>query len=480
MARLPKIVRPHGIKAKFILLVIVLMTAVFAVVTFVLVNRNTSTLRTNLLNESKAFSSLATKPIGDTFVIYDDSGRIRILQQIEKFTELNSNIINVAVVGGDGKILFSQKSEFDTADVPAQAAAGIDPTYIYDESGRLNQVIYPYQEDFGLRRYSVVYWISNASIDVAIRRVVESLILLGIAGTALGALLIYIFVNRFLLNPLKDVSTEALSISRGALDHQIKLARKDEIADLAESINSMANSLKADIQKLQEIDSLKTEFLMIASHNLRTPISIMEGNLELLRTMKPGQDVSKFVGAVSAGASRLKDFANDMLTISQIEAGHYDGNMEALPINPFIETTASEFKPLAEQKGLKFGYRAGPSNAIVTFNASYLRPAIWNVLDNALKFTPEGGKINLDVICEQKQVIIKVTDSGEGIDPKELPLLFTKFHRGTTTLEYKYEGTGLGLYLTKLIIDQHKGTINIVSNLGKGTTVAISLPATNL
>lgn len=476
MARLPKIVRLRGIKAKFILLILVLMVLVFTAVTLVLVSRNTSTLRANLLSETKAFSSLATKPIGDTFVIYKDSGRIRIEQQIEKFTDLNSNITNVAIVGADGKVLFSQKPDYLNATVDAKAAAGFDPTYISDKNDRLTQVIYPYLEDFGLRRYSVVYWVSSTSIDANIREVVTSLVILGLSGTTLAALLIYIFVSRFLLSPLKSVSQDALAISHGAIDHQINVKRKDEIADLATSINTMADSLRADIQKLQEVDKLKSEFMIIASHNLRTPLTVMSGNVEMLGDSQPGQDIRPFVKALAAGTNRLKEFADDMLAIAQIEAGDNEANLEPSSLAPLLQSLSTDFKPLVDQKSISFSSQIDVAEKLVASNATYLRTALWNVLDNALKFTPEKGTINLSLRYSADMAVVEIKDSGVGIDPKELPKLFTKFHRGTDIMHYDYEGTGLGLYLTKLVVDQHKGSIDIKSQPEQGTLVTIELP----
>lgn len=476
MARLSKIVSFRGIKTKFILLILALMATVFAAVTFILVDRTSRTLRGNLSDEAKAFASLATKPIGDTYILYNDSGHIRILQQMEKFADLNSNVTNIAVIGSNGNVLFSQKPNQASASVPAEMATSFEPTYRYDTGGRLYQVVYPYLEDFGLRRYTVVYSISSNRIEASVREVVNSLIVLGLGGLSVAALLIYVFVNRFLLHPLKNMSKEALAISQGQFDRQIKLKRNDEIADLGNSINTMAKALRADIQKLKEVDELKSEFMVIASHNLRTPLTIMEGNLELLRENPHNENAEQFMNALAVGTRRLKQFATDMLTISQIEAGKYSGSLQSASLRSLLEPLVEEFTSLTLQKNINFKADIRASDHHVNYNLSYLRAAFWNILDNALKFTPTDGTIDFNVRIIGDQMEIKVADTGTGIDPKEMPHLFTKFRRGTDIMHYDYDGTGLGLYLTKLVIDQHKGNIFVESHLDQGTTITITLP----
>ncbi len=452
------------------------MLVVFTAITGLLIQTNTRTLRRNLINQSQAFASLATKPVGDTFVLYKDSGRIRIQQQVDTFTNLDANINNVAVVGSDGKVLFSQHPEYQNDSVNPETAASFNPTTEHNSRGNVTRIVYPYLEDFGLRRYSVVYWISSDSISASVRQNTISSLILGVTGLLISALLMVVFVNRLLLKPLSDVSQGAIDISHGALEKQIVLDRRDEIGDLANSINSMANALKSDIQKLQETDKLKTEFIMISSHNLRTPLTIMQGNIELLESLPAGTDIKPFLKSLKAGSSRLHDFAEGMLTISRIEAGGKTVDLQPNSLSPFLQKLAEDFGPLAEQKKISFHYDIPQSERLTLFGSSYLRAALWNILDNALKFTKESGTISLHVAYSQANVMLQIQDTGAGIEAEELKRLFTKFHRGTDAEAYNYEGVGLGLYLTKLIIDQHHGSIELTSEVGKGTTATVILP----
>jgi len=467
--------RRIGIRFKFIALIVALMLTVFAIVTVALVTKETTSLKADLLAQTKAFASLASSPIGDAFVLYKDSGVIRIKQEVQRFTDLDPSITNVAVVDTKGQLLFSQNTGYSVGDIAAQAA-GYDPSYTYDSQGRVSQIIYPYLEDFGLRRYSIIYQVSSASIDASTRTTALYITLLGIGGMLLAALLVYLFVNQLLIQPLKTVSSSAIVISNGDFEKEISGKRDDEIGDLARSINNMADALKDDIQKLQEADKLKSEFMVIASHNLRTPVAIIDGVADSLQHLKHDPSVDPYISSLVGGVARLKTFANDMLSVSQIEAGGLENTLTAGDLKPLVDDIDQSFRKTAAAKNITFITEVADGLPKVDFNTSYIRSAIWNLLDNALKFSQAKGEIRLSLTQESNAVVITVSDQGAGISPEELPKLFTKFHRGTDLMEYNYEGMGLGLYLVKLVADLHHGKVKATSEVGKGTTVRVELP----
>ncbi|HSX44456.1 MAG TPA: ATP-binding protein, partial [Candidatus Saccharimonadales bacterium] len=137
---------------------------------------------------------------------------------------------------------------------------------------------------------------------------------------------------------------------------------------------------------------------------------------------------------------------------------------------------ADDFAVLAQQKTIQFSSTIATSSAKANISAAHLRSAVWNILDNALKFTPDGGWVKLDAALVNQHIQLSITDSGIGIAAEEMPKLFTKFHRGTSTMQYQYEGTGIGLYATKLVIERLGGTITAASQLGHGSTFTIQLP----
>jgi signal transduction histidine kinase len=347
---------------------------------------------------------------------------------------------------------------------------------MYDKNGNLGAIVEPYLESYGIHRYDIVYGISYQGVNQSITGIVSSIIALSAGILLLSLLAWYFLINQLFLQPVARISHVALLISKGELNDQIHLERNDEIGDLATAVNTMASSLKADITKLKGMDQLKSEFLMIIAHNLRTPLTVLEGLIDNIRvSSSPEKSLHDSLEEMSANVNRLGYFAEDALTISNIEEGQTALRLERMQISPILETIAKEFRPLAEQKKLKF-ITTIETPAWVNMSKLYFHSALWNLLNNAYKFTAEGGAIELRAISSADSIEITIKDSGIGIAESEMPKLFTKFHRATSMLAYNYEGTGIGLYLCKLIIEQHGGKISVDSVEGKGSTFTITLP----
>lgn len=465
-----------SLRTKFLLIITMLLLVIFGTITTFQIRSSTKTLRLSLFEESKAFASLATEPIGNVFAIYKDSGTLKIKQQIDEFSVLNSNITNVVIVDVNGRVAYSHKDSSDV-DVNAEEASTFDPLYQVDESGVLHTIVYPYFEASGAHRFSIVYAISDQEIEQAVRKEAMQLLYFGIASLLVTMALVYLLINKFIIVPIRQVSEQASVISAGNLEQQILVRGHDEIASLGDSVNKMAESLKANIAKLQEVDKVKSEFMMITSHNLRTPLTIIDGYLDNMDLVMG--DTEKLMAAlkrIGSSVKRLEIFAEDILTISRFELGDESLMTEEVKVGEFIERVTKEFIPTAELKELTFEQHIENANDILTISAPYIRSAIWNVLDNAAKFTQNNGRVSLVSKTENDFAVITITDSGIGISPEELPNLFTKFHRGTSTLTYDFEGTGIGLYASKVMIERHGGTITASSEPGKGSTFTIKLP----
>lgn len=462
------------IRVRFLLLLICLLLAVFAAITLLIVRQNTHTLKNDLINQSKSFAALSTQPIGDDFVLYQNSGTLRIKQQVQHFTDLDSNINKVQIIDTTGEMLFNLGSGA-TIHISADQASSLNATNLYDSNHNLVGIVEPYVESFGIHRYDIVYGISYQSVNRSIQNIVDFILGLSAAILLISLVIWYVLINRLFLKPVAELSQTALTISKGDLNRPIKSDRKDEIGDLAQAVDTMATSLKADITKLKEVDKLKNEFMMITSHNLRTPLTIINSYLEMIGEMDVPKDIKALLGPIGVNATRLGGFAEDVLTISTIEAGQNILHRQPAPIRPVLEAIAHEFGDMAKQKHLDFRSQIN-TDATVSLSRPQFRSALWNLLDNAYKFTADGGRIELAAQTVGGQIEISVKDTGIGISQEELPQLFTKFHRGTDTMQYDYEGTGIGLYIAKIIIEQHGGHIDVQSVKGQGSTFRVRLP----
>jgi signal transduction histidine kinase len=161
-----------------------------------------------------------------------------------------------------------------------------------------------------------------------------------------------------------------------------------------------------------------------------------------------------------------------------VEEGQTNLELKPTEMAPVITGISNEFAALAKQKNIEFTSNIDTA-ASVKLNNPYFHSALWNILDNAYKFTHEGGIIELNAVDIDNKLEVIVKDNGIGIAANEITQLFTKFHRATDTLVYDYEGMGIGLYLTKLIVEQHNGTVEVESTEGKGSTFTFYLPIVN-
>lgn len=157
--------RRWSLRVRFLLLLVGLLVAIFAAITLVIVRQNTTTLKANLIDQSKSFAALATQPIGDAFVLYKDSGTIHIQQQVQHFTDLDSNISQVEIIDTNGKQLFTNNSA-NPIKATSDAATSLSPSYLHDSNGNLIGIVQPYVENFGIHRYAVIYGISYRSVTV--------------------------------------------------------------------------------------------------------------------------------------------------------------------------------------------------------------------------------------------------------------------------------------------------------------------------
>ncbi|HNB54474.1 MAG TPA: HAMP domain-containing sensor histidine kinase, partial [Anaerolineales bacterium] len=234
----------------------------------------------------------------------------------------------------------------------------------------------------------------------------------------------------------------------------------EELATLGQSFNEMA-------ARVEEMISTLRNFVSDAAHELHTPLTALRTDLELATETKSPALIPRAL----TQADRLKALVDNLLNLSRIEARehlHTSINLPAL-LREMSELYASR----AEQAGLSFTLTGADVEATIMGNDLQLRSAVSNLLDNALKFTPEGGQIGLTLAAEDEGWAIHVTDTGLGIPPEEIPLLFRRFHRARNVSEYP--GNGLGLAIVKAIADAHGGRV-WAENLGAGARVSLWVP----
>jgi signal transduction histidine kinase len=230
-------------------------------------------------------------------------------------------------------------------------------------------------------------------------------------------------------------------------------------------------------ERLRELDRMKDDFVSLVSHELRTPLTSIRGYLELLledsRDLTPEQ--TRFLGVVDRNSERLLDLVGDLLFLAQVDAGKLAIEHEVLDFEALVQESVDALRPIAESR------RIGLSASIETLpnlvgDGTRLGQVLNNLLSNALKFTPEGGRVSVSVHTDRDRTVVEVTDSGVGIPASEQGRLFERFFRSSRATADAIPGTGLGLAITKAIVEGHGGRISVESDEDVGTSVRVELP----
>ena len=251
----------------------------------------------------------------------------------------------------------------------------------------------------------------------------------------------------------------------------------------AEHIKELAGALQLSNEKLLQLDRVKSEFISIASHQLRTPLSIIKGYISMTLEGSFGRvnkNLRGILERVYMSNENLVKLVADLLDLSAIEAGRIRYSIEKMDLRDIIDIVVEEMRGLVEKKNLKIIWERPTGNFFANFDKSKFKDALSNLIDNAIKYT-EKGSITLSIQKEKEHnnsILISVKDTGLGIESKEVHNLFEKFSRGKIGFKTNTQGIGFGLYVAKRIINDHKGEIWLRSEgRNKGTTFYIRMPA---
>ena len=232
-----------------------------------------------------------------------------------------------------------------------------------------------------------------------------------------------------------------------------------------------------DVTRELEIDQMKTDFVSAVSHELQTPLTSINGFVStlLLDPELPLEERVEFLQIIRNQADRLGQLVEDLLEISQMESRKILIRREPMDLVDQVEKALLSLKPIAEEKKIDLRYEAGVSLPRFLGEAKRVYSVIANLLSNALKFTPEGGWVEVSLAQEGNEIVLQVRDNGLGIPKADLPKIFDKFHR-VQRVGLEIPGTGLGLAIAQSIVSRHKGRIDVESAPGEGTTFRVRFP----
>jgi two-component system phosphate regulon sensor histidine kinase PhoR len=233
-----------------------------------------------------------------------------------------------------------------------------------------------------------------------------------------------------------------------------------------------------DVTEERRYDRLRKEFVANVSHELRTPLSVIAGYVETLKdgALKDEQNAPKFLESIERNVHRLASLVSDLLELSRLESSGQLAHPRRVETRPLLEKVVEDFRPLADRKGQRLTLEISPEVKAVDADPDLLERALRNLVDNAIKYTPDGGSITLGARTAADSLLFSVRDTGIGIPLEDLPRIFERFYRVDKSRSRELGGTGLGLAIVKHIAQLHGGAISVESRPGAGSVFTLRLP----
>jgi len=298
---------------------------------------------------------------------------------------------------------------------------------------------------------------------------VNRALLIAAGGAAVMALLLGVLLARTLTRPLREMTAAARSLARGDLGEQVEVRSQDEVGELARAFNQMSRDLA-------QAASRRRQLTADIAHDLRTPISIIQGHAEALRdgVLPPTPET---FALIHEETMRLNRMVEDLRTLSRAEAGELSLVRRPVAVGALLEQLAAGRRPAAGEKGIELRLEGESGLPEVEVDADRMAQALNNLVDNALRHTPAGGTVTLAGGRAEDGVWLQVRDSGPGIAAEDLPHVFERFYRGDRARQRHDGGSGLGLAIARSIVEAHGGRIRAESPAGAGAVFTIELPA---
>lgn len=310
---------------------------------------------------------------------------------------------------------------------------------------------------------SPIYEIKNT-----LRNVYFVIWIFTIFAIIVSTILIYYLSQGILIKPLNEINKTAKEISKGEFQKRVKIKSRDEIGQLAESFNYMADSL-------QNLENLRRDFIANVSHELRSPLTSIRGFVQgIIDGTIPEEKHEQYLNIVLNESKRLSRLISDILDLSRLESGQFSMNNTSFDINELIRINIIRFENEIENKKINVDVILTENELYTLGDRDRIGQVISNLIDNALKFTPQNGLIGIYTKIENKKVIVSVKDTGCGIAQNELKLIWDRFHMVDKSRTNK-KGTGLGLSIARQIINQHGENIWVESKEKEGSIFSFSL-----
>jgi heavy metal sensor kinase len=424
-------------------------------------------LEVNLLD----IQARRARQIADTLVAHASrSSEESLRSEVETLYSPEINDRFIRITRANGEVVYASGSpkdgDFDPTQVPA--AAGSGPRNVHLAGGSLLIATHTATGSDGTR-YRVEVGTAGAPVEDTLRHV---LIMLGIGLPVAVAVAVaggFVLVQRALA-PVEHIAAKAEAITQHNLSGRLPVVHSgDEVERLSVSLNHM-------ISRLEDAIRGSKQFVADASHELRTPLTVMRGELEsLAQDVQLGGETRERLGSVLEEVERFGEIVESLFALSRLDAGEAHAEWLRFDLAELAATTAEQMSLLATDKNVTVECNSAPG-VVVAGDRARLKQVIVNLLDNAIKYTPSGGRVRLSVRREDGFAVLEVADNGVGIPAEALPHVFKRFFRVDASRSREQGGAGLGLAIVKSICTAHGADVEVISSPGKGSCFRMRQP----
>ncbi len=404
------------------------------------------------------------------------------INQLFDSIELSPQVI-ISVVDSDGRVLYRRRgseapSEPDVSWAPLSSVLTKERTNVVELTSPIDGI----KRVYGMahvRETGLVAMIGipSETLYEPARQRLTRYALIGLVALLL-ALLAALVIERSIVLPVRRLRAAAQQLGGGDLSARAPRVGAGEIGDLGTAFNTMATQIAEREERLTELDRLKSEFVSNVSHELKTPLTTIKLLAHLLQRNDVATDEKlDFSKTIAVECDRQIDFVGTLLDLSRIESGAYKLRKTRVDVAELIDSCVRVERHRAESLGLKLTTDVPTGLPAVSGDTEALRRVLRGLIDNAIKYTPEGGRVTVSAHQDHDMTAISVSDTGKGIPEADLPHVFDKFYRGASEANVaSAAGVGLGLYLAQHIVGQLEGEIRVESKQGVGTTFTVRLP----
>lgn len=330
-----------------------------------------------------------------------------------------------------------------------------------------------------LQGYVYMILASEESVNIASALQRSYLLKIGVQSfvlTLTAAFIISILILWLLMKSLRDIILTVRKFSEGDLAPRIPIRSKGELSELSKTVNTMANTILRNIDELKEVDKLRRDLIANISHDIRTPISIIHGYIETLIMKHDTLDAHKqqeYLQTVIKSTERLKRLMTDLFELSKLESRQVKPKMEPFFMLDLLQDVTSKYALLAQERNIHLETEWPEKMPVVMADIALIDRVLQNLIDNALNYTPEKGKVKIKMAEVEKNVNISIENTGQGIASYDLPKIFDRYYKVENNSS---RGTGLGLAIVKNILEIHNTNINVKSEQQGRTIFSFNLP----